>query len=163
MQVTEEGVGSIRSLLIQTSPNSGSGAMSVKTVIRGAVLRADLADLDGDKRSELVVYLQSTNTPPTGSIMIYSLLNGPQLIGGSTPLTGEYATGYRGYDAWEIVDGVMFQKFPFYLPSDEALSANGGEKTIRYSVQERENQLLLIPSKQVVLATVGEGIKALMK
>lgn len=144
--VTASGEGSQQQLTITTT--AGKRALRpIHQNVEGRVVEAEVADLNGNGQPELYVYVQSAGSGSYGELVAYAVINGDQL----SPiylqeLSGAPANGYRGHDAFRIVEGCLVRRFPIYRPSDSNAKATGGLRQICYKLRNGEASWILQPT-----------------
>jgi hypothetical protein len=107
----------------------------IREEVDGAVVGAEIADLDANGSPELYVFVQSAGSGSYGSVVAYAVNNGKSLSGISLPpLTDDssQAQGYVGHDAFEVVGNRLVRRFPIYREGDTNANPSGGTRELSY-------------------------------
>ena len=144
--VQSSGEGSQQQLTITTTGTRNPMPV-IRQQINGSVVDAQVADLDGQGKPEIFVFVQSAGSGSYGEVVAYSLNNGRSLTPITLPeLNGPLAQGYRGHDKFEIVEGCLARRFPIYKPNDPNAKASGGLRQICYKLKAGEAGWILRPT-----------------
>lgn len=103
----------------------------------GAVLGAEVADLNADGSPEIYVYVASAGTGSHGSLIAYASNRRKSLSEiYLPPLTGNAAAlkGYRGRDDFAVVESTFVRRFPIYRDSDTDDQPTGGTRQFQYKL-----------------------------
>lgn len=114
----------------------------VEHVIEGAVMNADVGDLNTDGFPEVLVYIQSPGSESYGSVIGYSVNNGKSMsvIANLPPVAEntEAGNGYKGHDEFAIVESSLIQRFPIFKPGDTNAKPTGGTRQVQYKLKDGE-------------------------
>jgi len=141
--ITTTGEGSMRHLTIQLD-REGKQPSRIDEDIEGTVSNSVIADLNSNKKPELLVFLNGGGTGSYGKVYGYEFdsqywgeLSMPEL-------TPEQQQGYMGHDEFQITDNRLVRTFPVYLDTDANCCPSGGTRTISYTL---DNALNFVPAK----------------
>lgn len=124
----------------------------IETRIDGEVVKAEVADLNGDGSPEIYVFVQAAGSGSYGSLFAWSANNRKSLTEITLPeLAGDKkaAKGYMGHDEFEIVEGRLVRRFPIYRQGDTNAGPTGKTRQIQYKLQAGEAGWILRPYKVV--------------
>jgi len=105
--------------------------------IEGAVTGAEVADLNGDGSPEVYVFVTSTQGGLHGTLVAYSANRRKSLSEVYLPpLTQAPAAskGYRGHDAFAVLEGFLGRRFPVYRDTDSDTDPSGGMRQVQYKL-----------------------------
>ena len=135
-----------------SSPNTlGKGAITIEpkglkksnepiTVCsESQVVRAFLADMDGDNSPELFLVLTNSGRGSYGEVLAYST-NGKKSL---TPIMIEKPAkknlaGYMGHDEFEVMENTFVRRFPVFKPGDPNTAPAGGYRQFQYKLKPGE-------------------------
>lgn len=124
----------------------------VEHQVDGAIVNAEVGDLNADGFPEILVYLQSDGSGSYGSVIGYSVNNGKSMSSINMPDIAdnkEASEGYMGHDEFAIVENTFNQRFPVYNTGDSNTSPTGGMRQIQYKLADGEAMRQLIVDKIV--------------
>lgn len=104
----------------------------------GTIIKAQIEDLDKDGSPEVLVYVSSNDNLKRGNILGVSVNDGKSISQISYRMVAENEElnkGYNGSDEFEIVEGVLCQRFPL---ADEAGKPTGKMRQIQYKLVKGE-------------------------
>ncbi|MBF9251729.1 hypothetical protein I2I11_00325 [Pontibacter sp. 172403-2] len=141
--VTTTGEGSMRHLTIQLE-REGQQPSRIDEDIEGTVTNSVITDLNGNKKPELLVFLNGGGTGSYGKVYGYEFDN--QYWGElhMPELTPEQQQGYMGHDEFQVAGNRLVRTFPVYLDTDANCCPSGGTRTIFYTL---DNALNFIPGQ----------------
>lgn len=109
--------------------------------IDGVVTGAEVADLDVDGSPELYVYLAAAGEQARGSLVAYSANRGKSMSQIALPEIGadaRAAAGYRGHDAFAVVENRLVRRYPVYRDGDAPQAPSGGMRQLQYRLARGE-------------------------
>jgi hypothetical protein len=109
------------------------GAQVITGHREGTISGAWLADLRGDGKLDLIIWMTSSGSGSYGTIALYVQDNGEFLSVPLEPLSAKQREGYMGHDEYGVIDGELLRTFPVYLPGDSNAMPTGGEARLEYS------------------------------
>ncbi|MFZ4775104.1 MAG: hypothetical protein ACOYM3_07065 [Terrimicrobiaceae bacterium] len=103
------------------------------------VVRAFLADMDGDNSPEVFLVLTNSGSGSYGEVLAYST-NGKKSL---TPIIIEKPAkknlaGYMGHDEFEVMENTFVRRFPVYKPGDANAAPTGGCRQFQYKLKPGE-------------------------
>lgn len=132
-----------------TSPNSSSGNKititpsglesdntPITVEAAGLVKGAETGDLNADGSPEIYIYAGD-------SIIAYAANKKKSLSQITLPELGENSKGYRGGDAFSVLEGVLGRRFPIYPEDREKSEPTGKLRQIQYKLAAGEAGWLL--------------------
>jgi hypothetical protein len=145
--VHSTGEGSQQQLSITTT-GAKPPIQPIRKSVDGHVVGAEVADLNGNGRPEVFVFVQGAGSGSYGQVVAYSMVSGSdQLVPiGLRDLGGTMAQGYQGHDQFSVVEGCLVRRFPIYKPGDTNAKATGGERQICYKLNTGEAGWVLTPT-----------------
>ncbi|MFD1314043.1 PliI family lysozyme inhibitor of I-type lysozyme [Namhaeicola litoreus] len=153
-QIKTEGEGSIRKLTIAPEGLS-MDASKVEMETDGAVMNAEIEDLNSDGYPEILIYTTSAGSGSYGNVIAYSVNGGKSISQISFPEIepdSEAAKGYMGHDEFAIAETTLLRRFPIYEEGDSNASPTGNIRQIQYKLVDGEasrkfvvDQVILIP------------------
>lgn len=111
----------------------------IEKQIDGAVLGAEIGDLDANGFPEIYVYTQSAGSGSYGEAIGYASnknLSVTEIF--LPPLTRRDARGYSGHDEFSIVEQYLVRRFPIYRAKDANAKPTGGLRQIQYRLRPGE-------------------------
>jgi hypothetical protein len=137
-----------------TCPNQGSmntlritprglkeGNEVISQDVEGTVTMAEVADINSDGSPEIYVYVTSAGSGSYGTLVGYSANRKKRLTEIYLPPLNENpnaSKGYRGHDAFSVVEGYIVRHFPVYLDQDTNAQPTGGVRQIQYKLKAGE-------------------------
>lgn len=103
--------------------------------VDGAVVGAEVADLDGNRFPELYVYSTSVGSGSFGRVYGWQFL--PERKADIIPKNWllPAASGYMGHDSLWLEHSIFCRKYPVYQPGDANAEPSGGFKLMRYKLK----------------------------
>lgn len=105
-----------------------------KTRIDGAVVNAEVADLDNNRFPELYVYSTSNGSGSFGRVYAWQFLlerkADIRAVDWQKP-----DEGYMGHDSLWVERNILCRKFPLYRSGDVNAEPTGGDRMMRYRLQ----------------------------
>lgn len=115
-----------------------------RTRVDGAVVRAEVADLDKNRFPELYVYSTSDGSGSFGRVYAWQFL--PERKADiRLPDWVDGLTGYMGHDSLWVEPGMLCRRFPIYRPGDANAAPSGGMRMLRYQLQPAGLAYALVP------------------
>lgn len=148
-KIKASGEGAIQQLSIQPEglemDNQG-----VSHEIDGAVVNAEIEDLNSDGSPELLIYTISAGSGSYGNVIGYSVNNGKsmsQIYFPEISENSEASKGYMGHDEFAIVETSLMRRFPVYKDGDSNSNPTGGTRQIQYKLKDGEASRLFVIEK----------------
>ncbi len=113
-----------------------SSTLSVRGERDGTIANVWLRDLGGDGTLDLVVTTTSAGSGSYGSAAVYALTEAGIVRREMAPFDAVGAPGYRGHDAFSILNGELRRSYPIYKDGDANASPSGGLARHRYDFSE---------------------------
>lgn len=112
----------------------------------GAVVGAEVADLDANRFPELYVYTSSDGSGSFGRVLAWQFLSERKA---DIKLTNwqKTPTGYMGHDSLWTENTVLCRKYPLYQPGDPNALPSGGFAMVRYKLAFVGQNYTLVPDK----------------
>lgn len=112
--------------------------------VDGAVVGAEVADLDNNRFPELYVYSTSDGSGSFGRVYAWQFL--PERKADITPVNwrNPLAKGYMGHDSVWAERTILCRKFPVYASGDANAEPSGGYQMIRYKLQASGTNFALV-------------------
>lgn len=106
-----------------------------KIRVDGAVVGAEVADIDNNRFPELYVYTASTNSGSFGRVYGWQFL--PERKATIVPVNWRLTTDsrYRGCDSLWVERGALCRKYSVYQPGDSNSGSIGETRTVRYRLK----------------------------
>lgn len=103
--------------------------------VDGAIVGAEVADLDSNRFPELYVYSTSVGSGSFGRVYGWQFL--PERKADITPKNWLLPAipGYMGHDSLWLEHDILCRKYPVYQPGDANAEPSGGFNTIRYKLK----------------------------
>jgi hypothetical protein len=145
-QVKSDGVGSQRQLTITTS-GTRRPIPVIRRTVDGAVVGAEVSDLNANGQPELYVFVQGAGSGSDGELVAYALNIGSSLTPITLPeLSGALARDYQGHDSFAVVESCLARRFPTYKSGDTNAHPTGGLRQICYKLKAGEAGWILRPA-----------------
>jgi hypothetical protein len=109
--------------------------------IDGAVVRAEVADIDGNSDPEIYVYTVSSSADKRGGVIAYAVNNKKSMSEIYVPPIAEdtkHNAGYVGGDESAVVEGSFVTRFKIYEGSGAAARDTGKWRQIQYKLKPGE-------------------------
>lgn len=108
---------------------------SFRVRVDGAIVGAEVADLDKNRFPELYVYSISDGSGSFGRVYAWQFL--PERKADIAPVNWQLAAvkGYMGHDSLWVGPGILCRKYPLYQPGDANAQPSGGYRIERYRLQ----------------------------
>jgi len=109
--------------------------------IKGRVIKGEIDDLNSDGFPDLVLYMATGPDGIYGQVFGFASEQNKSIIPFALPdvmLDGKLNQGYKGHDEFQLLEGVLMQKFPIYKPDDEKDKPTGGSRVIMYQMVATE-------------------------
>ncbi|AUD02674.1 PliI family lysozyme inhibitor of I-type lysozyme [Spirosoma pollinicola] len=112
--------------------------------VDGAVVGAEVADLDNNRFPELYVYSASDGSGSFGRVYAWQFL--PERKADITPVNwrSPLVKGYMGHDIVWAERNILCRKFPVYASGDANAEPSGGYQMIRYKLQASGTNFALV-------------------
>ncbi|WP_080058585.1 PliI family lysozyme inhibitor of I-type lysozyme [Spirosoma aerolatum] len=112
--------------------------------IDGAVVGAEVADLDGNRFPELYVYSTSDGSGSFGRVYAWQFL--PERKADITMPNWQLTTssGYMGHDSLWVERTILCRKYPIYQDGDANAEPSGGYRMMRYHLQSAGSNYALV-------------------
>jgi hypothetical protein len=145
--VHSTGEGSQQQLSITTT-GTKPPIQPIRQSVDGQVVGAEVADLNGNGRPEIFVFVQGAGSGSYGQLVAFTVVNGSDQLApiGLRELGGAMAQGYQGHDQFSVVEGCLVRRFPIYKSGDTNAKATGGERQICYKLNTGEAGWSLSPT-----------------
>ncbi|GAA5497305.1 hypothetical protein Rhal01_03498 [Rubritalea halochordaticola] len=110
----------------------------VMNKVKGKVTGAELADLNADGSPEIYIFSVSGENKEA-QLTAYSANNKKSLSQiYLPPLDKEASAGYRGQDAFAVVENVLARRFPVYPEDETAKAPTGKTRQLQYKLHAGE-------------------------
>lgn len=109
--------------------------------VDGAIVRAEVADLNADQSPEIYVYVRSEDKSARGTLVAYAANRKKSLSEiYLAPIADnpEASKGFRGHDEFAVVESTLVQRFPVYRDGDTDDSPTGGTRQLQYKLAPGE-------------------------
>jgi hypothetical protein len=109
--------------------------------IDGAVVNAEITDLNADGFPEILIYTASAGSGSYGNVIGYSVNNGKSMSSIYFPPISENketSKGYLGHDEFAIVETNLIQRFKLYNEGDTNANPTGKTRQIQYKLIDGE-------------------------
>ncbi|MFD2937276.1 hypothetical protein [Spirosoma flavum] len=103
--------------------------------VDGAVVGAEVADLDNNRFPELYVYSTSDGTGSFGRVYGWQFLPERKADITSANWRIPATNGYMGHDSLWVERDILCRKFPIYNSGDSNADPSGGYQMMRYKLQ----------------------------
>ena len=133
------GEGSIRNLTIE--PEGLSMGSKVEMETDGAVVNAEIEDLNSDGSPEVLIYTTSAGSGGYGNVIGYSVNAGKSMSEIYFPEIApdsDAAKGYMGHDEFTIIETTLVRRFPVYKEGDSNAEPTGNIRQIQYKMVDGE-------------------------
>ncbi|ADB36363.1 hypothetical protein Slin_0299 [Spirosoma linguale DSM 74] len=114
--------------------------------VDGAVVGADVADLDNNRFPELYVYTMTDGSGSFGQVYAWQFLPERKADILVPAWRMQPVDGYMGHDSLWTERNTLYRKFPVYRPGDANVSPSGGYQLTRYQLKPAGNGFALIAS-----------------
>lgn len=144
-KVQATGEGSTQQLTVEAE-RDGKPLDKKKLALDGAVMGAEVEDLNSDGQPELFVYTQSAGSGSYGSVWAWSVSRRGSLLPIRLgAMNSRDSSGYRGHDRFAVVENNLVRRFPIYLPGDTNARPTGGTRQVTYRLVPQGASLELKP------------------
>ncbi|MFD2569706.1 hypothetical protein ACFSUS_03620 [Spirosoma soli] len=115
-----------------------------RTRIDGAVVSAEVADLDQNRFPELYVYSTSDGSGSFGRVYGWQFL--PERKADVTLVNWQLKNtdGYMGHDSLWVERDILCRKYPIYRPGDANAEPTGGVRMMRYRLRAAGDKYTLM-------------------
>lgn len=132
--VSAADTGAVRELTV----NAYRGAQlltNFRVRIDGAIVGAEVADLDNNRFPEVYVYSTSDGSGSFGRVYAWQFL--PERRADITAANWSLPTdsGYMGHDSLWVERDILCRKYPVYQPGDGNSEPTGGTRMVRYQLK----------------------------
>ncbi|MVM31928.1 hypothetical protein GO755_17900 [Spirosoma sp. HMF4905] len=103
--------------------------------VDGAVVGAEVADLDNNRFPELYVYTTSDGSGSFGNVYAWQFLPERKADIGLSNWRITPAEGYMGHDSLWVERDILCRKYPIYLSGDSNAEPSGGYQMVRYHLK----------------------------
>jgi hypothetical protein len=112
--------------------------------VDGAVVGAEVADLDNNRFPELYVYSTSDGSGSFGRVHAWQFL--PERKADIALVNWSLSTdsGYMGHDSLWVERGVLRRKYPLYRSGDSNSEPTGGTRMVRYQLKPAGTKFTLV-------------------
>ena len=114
---------------------------AIQLEIDGAVVNAEIEDLNADGFPEVLIYTVSAGSGSYGNVIGYSVNNGKSISQIYFPPISENpeaSKGYMGHDKFAIVETTLVQRFTIYNEVDTNANPTGNMRQIQYKLKDGE-------------------------
>ena len=118
-----------------------------KTRVDGAVMGAEVSDLDGNRFPELYVYSTSDGSGSFGRVYAWQFLPERKADITLPNWLPSPAQGYMGHDSLWVADGILWRRYPVYLAGDANAESSGGYRLMQYQLKPAGPGFVLIPKQ----------------
>lgn len=132
--VTAADSGRVRDLLIKAYRGELL-LTNFRVRVDGAVVGAEVADLDGNRFPELYVYTASYGSGSFGRVYAWQFLPDRKADVALPNWRAESTKGYMGHDSLWVDEGILCRKYPVYRFGDANAEPSGGYQMIRYKLR----------------------------
>jgi len=117
-------------------------AREMSFMLRGRVAKAEIDDLNSDGYPDLVLYIYTDSSAIFGTVYAFISRANKSITPCILPdpmMDGKINEGYRGHDAFSLMQGYLLEKFPIYKPGDDNDKPTGGTRAILYQLVPGDN------------------------
>jgi hypothetical protein len=116
----------------------GSNA-SITKAVKGSVIQAEIADINGDGAPELFITTTSSGSGSYGKAYAWAT-NGKKSLTEIfiMPPRKKDLAGYMGHDEFAVIENSFARRFPVYRPGDSNASPTGGWRQFQYVLRPGE-------------------------
>lgn len=111
--------------------------------VDGAVVGAEVADLDGNRFPELYVYSTSAGSGSLGRVYAWQFMPERKASIALPNWQQDPEAGYMGHDSLWVERDILCRKYPIYRPGDANAEASGGYRMVRYRLTPAGNNYAL--------------------
>ncbi|OJU62929.1 MAG: hypothetical protein BGO01_11075 [Armatimonadetes bacterium 55-13] len=127
--------GSIGSYLVSVVAPGGKRG-TVRADRDGSLVGAWAADIDGDKKLEVIVATQSAGNGSYGKAGVFSW-TGSSLKAKVVPeLNRTQLNGYRGHDTFSVSRNTLYRSFPVYTQKGNSPAKKVGTRTLKLNLKK---------------------------
>lgn len=113
--------------------------------LEGPVVRAETADLDGNRFPELYIYTLSTGSGSFGRVYAWQFFSEQLAEIRLAADWGKPSAGYMGHDSLWVDKQSLYRRYPVYRPGDANALPTGGLTTRRYTLKPTGDTYTLVP------------------
>ena len=113
--------------------------------VDGAVIGAEVADLDNNRFPELYVYSTSDGSGSFGRVYAWQFLPERKADIKLSNWQSPVGKGYMGHDSLWIERSILCRRFPLYQPGDANAHPTGGYQMMRYRLRPTGEVYALLP------------------
>jgi hypothetical protein len=117
---------------------------SFRVRVDGAVVGAEVADLDGNRFPELYVYSTSYGSGSFGRVYAWQFLPDRKADVTLPNWRLQPVNGYMGHDSLWIEGDILCRKYPVYQFGDANAEPSGGYRMVRYKLRPAGTGYLLV-------------------
>ena len=117
--------------------------------VDGAVVGAEVADLDGNRFPELYIYSTSDGSGSFGRIYAWQFLPDRKADITLTNWQLSLINGYMGHDSLWVERDILCRKYPIYQAGDSNAEPSGGYRMMRYRLKSVGSGFTLIKDEVV--------------
>ncbi len=111
-----------------------AGEYSIVTGERDGTIRSVwVADLNGDRRFQVLVVTQSAGSGSYGAVAIYDWTGAEVVPRKVADLSPAQRVGYQGHDEFRLEGNTLVREFPVYREGDTNVSPTGGRRRLIYN------------------------------
>jgi hypothetical protein len=117
----------------------------IDLTILGRIKKIEIDDFNNDGFPDLVVYIFNGANSEMGNVFSVSSEENKSLkpiIFPDIRDDKKLSEGYKGYDDFYLLNGMLFRCFPVYKSDDTVGNSTGGKRVIQYGVVPGENGAL---------------------
>ena len=115
--------------------------------VDGAVVGAEVADLDNNRFPELYIYSTSDGSGSFGRVYGWQFLPERKADITSSDWWLPMAEGYMGHDSLWVESSILCRKYPMYQFGDANAEPSGGNRMIRYKLKPAGTGFTLVEEK----------------
>lgn len=115
--------------------------------VDGAVVGAEVADLDKNRFPELYIYSTSDGSGSFGRVYAWQFMPERKADITTPNWLRPTSNGYMGHDSLWVESTILCRKYPMYQSSDANAEPSGGDRMIRYKLKSAGAGFALVEEK----------------